>query len=233
MHGGYFSYALLAALAMALLVAAVTDLRHRRIDNTLNAAIALSAPLWWLSSGFSWLDAALQIGLAAATLAVTATLFAMRQMGGGDVKLLSALALWIVPRHFAELIVLMAVIGGGASLAMAACNLERRPGESLRDLAGTFAAFCWVSLACVVAWSLASGQPVASPALLHAIFPRVWIGAVVGIIVLAIVAFGLRHVLRRQKAPLRVPYGIAISAAGLWVVGLRALSTIRGTPISG
>ena len=49
--GTLISYALLAGLATALLLAALTDLRRREIDNGLNGAIALAAPLYWLASG--------------------------------------------------------------------------------------------------------------------------------------------------------------------------------------
>src|SRR5690606_10057235 len=60
-----FKYGLLAALAIALLVAAFTDLRHRRIGNWLNGAIALAAPLFWWASGLAlWPDLALQLGVA-------------------------------------------------------------------------------------------------------------------------------------------------------------------------
>lgn len=48
-----FRYLLLAGLAIALVTAAVTDLRRREIDNWLNAAIALTAPLYWWASGLS------------------------------------------------------------------------------------------------------------------------------------------------------------------------------------
>ena len=61
MQGSYFSYGLLAALAIALLVAAVTDWRRRQIDNKLNAAIALGAPLFWWAAGFSLTDVAWQM----------------------------------------------------------------------------------------------------------------------------------------------------------------------------
>ncbi|MFN5820871.1 MAG: peptidase, partial [Novosphingobium sp.] len=48
-----FQYVLLGALAIALVVAAFTDIRRRQIDNWLNAAIALGAPLYWWASGLS------------------------------------------------------------------------------------------------------------------------------------------------------------------------------------
>jgi prepilin peptidase CpaA len=78
---------------------------------------------------------------------VLAGLFAIRAMGGGDVKLLTALALWIKPMWFLHLLMVMAVAGGVLTVVMA-----------------------------------------------------VW------------------HVTRRQRDRLAVPYGIAIAAAGIWVL---------------
>src|SRR5690606_36903597 len=96
-----FKYGLLAALAIALLVAAATDLRSRRIGNWLTGAIAAAAPLFWWAEGLAlWPDVAWQIGMALATFAVLAGLLALKAMGGGDVKLLTALALWIRPEAF-------------------------------------------------------------------------------------------------------------------------------------
>ncbi len=149
----YFHYGLLIALAIALLVAAFTDIRRRQIDNWLNAGIALSAPLFWWSSGLSlWPDVAMQLGVALAAFAILAGMFALRMMGGGDVKLLTALALWIKPEWFLELIILMALLGGLLTIVMGA-----------------------------------------------------W------------------HVMRRQRDRLAIPYGVAISAAGLWVIGFHYL----------
>ena len=41
-----FQYVLLGGLAIALLVAAFTDIRRRQIDNWLNLGIAATAPLF-------------------------------------------------------------------------------------------------------------------------------------------------------------------------------------------
>ena len=94
-----FKYGLLAALAIALLVAAFTDLRSRKIGNWLTGAIALGAPLfWWACDMPLWADpwsqasVAAQLGIALLTFVILAVLFALRAMGGGDVKLLTALA---------------------------------------------------------------------------------------------------------------------------------------------
>ena len=107
------SYGLLIALAIALLFAAFTDIRRRQIDNWLNLAIALAAPVFWWSQGLSlWPDVAFQLGMAAAAFAVFAALFAFKVMGGGDVKLLTALALWIPFYEYMQLLLIMAVTGG-------------------------------------------------------------------------------------------------------------------------
>lgn len=122
-----FKYGLLAALAIALLVAAFTDLRTRTISNWLSGGIALAAPLFWWASGLPlWPDVAWQLGVAAAAFVVLAGLFALGQMGGGDVKLLTALALWIAPVPFLRLIVVMAIVGGVLTLIAGGWNLMRR-----------------------------------------------------------------------------------------------------------
>ena len=158
MRSEFLSYGLIGALAIALLIAAFTDFRRRQIDNWLNAAIALAAPLFWWASGLSlWPGAAWQIGAALVTFAVTAGLFALRAMGGGDVKLLSALALWILPSHFFFLVVIMALLGG-----------------------------------------------------------------------LLTILFGALHVARRQQGRVAIPYGIAISAAGLLTLYAKSLPLLGG-----
>lgn len=148
MTGGILAYGLLAALAIALLVAAATDLRARVIENWLTLGIAVSAPLFWWATGLSpWPGLALQLGVAAAVFAILLGVFAMGAMGGGDVKLLSALALWLPWQPYLQLLVLMALIGAVVTLA-------------------------------AVGW----------------------------------------HRARRREGQVKVPYGVAISAAGLWVL---------------
>jgi len=126
MQGGIFSYGLVAALAIALLVAAFTDLRRRQIDNWLNAGIALTAPLFWLSTGLSLSDIGWQLAVAVGSFVALLGLFAMNAMGGGDVKLLTALALWLEPTWFLRMLMVMAVLGGVLTIGFAAWHLIRR-----------------------------------------------------------------------------------------------------------
>ena len=148
MTGGILAYGLLAALAIALLIAAVSDLRTRLIHNWLTFGIAAAAPAFWWASGLAlWPGVGAQLALGLAAFAVLAGLFAAGAMGGGDVKLLTALALWLPWQPFLQLVIVMALLGGA------------------------------LTLVCVV-----------------------W------------------HRTARRSGKLEVPYGVAISGAGLWVI---------------
>lgn len=119
--------ALLAILAVLLLFAAVTDLKARIIANRLNLAIALLAPAWWWASGLApWPDMAIQAALGAAVFAVFAGLFALGWMGGGDVKLLGALALWLPLELLLKMLVAMSLAGGVLTLAVVAVHRFRK-----------------------------------------------------------------------------------------------------------
>ena len=127
-----FKYGLLIALAIALLIAAFTDLRSRQIGNWLTGCVALGAPLFWWANGLLlWPDIAVQLGVALGTLAVLAALFRFGAMGGGDVKLLTALALWIAPALFFNLIIMMALVGGILAVVFGAWHLARRQRDKL------------------------------------------------------------------------------------------------------
>ena len=118
MQGG-FSWFLIALFPAALLAAALGDWRTRTIPNWLNGAIALLAiPFWWASGLSLWPDVALQVGVAFAVLFVFFLAFQMGQMGGGDVKMLFALALWLPPMAVVQLIMIMAIAGGVLTVAM-------------------------------------------------------------------------------------------------------------------
>ena len=133
MTGENLTYGLLAALAIALLIAAFTDLRSRRIDNWLTLTVALGAPAFWWASGLApWPGVALQVGVALAAFAVLAGLFAMRWMGGGDVKLLTALALWLPWQAFVTLLIMMALLGGLLTILFA--SWHRVAGRSGRPM---------------------------------------------------------------------------------------------------
>lgn len=123
---------LLLLLCALLLWAALTDLRARIITNGLNGAIALLAPLYWWSIGLPlWPDAVVQVGLAIGVLALLIGLFALGAMGGGDVKLLAALALWLPPGAVLTLLVLTSLLGAPVTIAAVAHHrFTRRIGRA-------------------------------------------------------------------------------------------------------
>ncbi|MEO1648077.1 MAG: prepilin peptidase [Pseudomonadota bacterium] len=124
----YLKYGLLIALAIALIVAAISDIRERKIANWLNIAIAAGAPVFWFASGMAfWPDMAIQLGLAFVVFWAFAGLFALGWLGGGDVKLLGALALWLTPMSFLNLLLVMAFVGGGIAVAFVIRRIIWKP----------------------------------------------------------------------------------------------------------
>lgn len=121
------AHVLLAILAALLLFAAATDLRSRIIANRLNLAIALLAPAYWWATGLPlWPEVAVQLLLGALVFAFFAGLFALGWMGGGDVKLLGALALWLPLLGILKLLVAMSLVGGLLTLIVIAVHRARK-----------------------------------------------------------------------------------------------------------
>ncbi len=118
-------------LAVLLLTAAVTDIRSRIISNRLNLVIAGLAVPWWLLMGLGGPDMLLQIGAACVVLLVFGGCFALGMMGGGDVKLLVALALWLPLGALLSMLVWMAMAGGVLTIGMVVAykvrNAPNRP----------------------------------------------------------------------------------------------------------
>ena len=111
--------ALLYLLGAILLVAAVIDVRTYTIPNWLNLGVALLAPLFWWSIELPlWPDIAIRIGVALGVFALLALAFYLGMMGGGDVKLAAALALWFPPMATVKLLIVMSFAGGVLTLVM-------------------------------------------------------------------------------------------------------------------
>jgi len=110
----------LALAAVALLLSAgIEDARTRLIANRKSVALVLLSPLWWWANGASlWPGVAMQLALAIVTFAVFAVAFHVGAMGGGDVKLIAALSLWLPPMLLMAMLVTMSLAGGVVTLAM-------------------------------------------------------------------------------------------------------------------
>ncbi|MDO6413168.1 prepilin peptidase [Sphingomonas sp. BIUV-7] len=121
---------LLLALTMMLIVAAGTDVRARIIPNRLNLAIALLAPFWWWATGATGQTILLHLAFAGGALLLFGALFALGMMGGGDVKLITVLALWLPAPAMLSMLVWMAIGGGVLTIFMLALHaLRRAPGR--------------------------------------------------------------------------------------------------------
>ena len=131
-----------AVLAAMLLVAAAGDLRTRTISNRLNIAIALCAiPFWWFSELPLWPDVAVRIGIALLLFGLFAAAFAIGAMGGGDVKLIAALALWLPPLAVLKMLVIMSIAGGVLTLVMLGRHRLRKSRGDLEIPYGVAIAF--------------------------------------------------------------------------------------------
>jgi len=122
-----FTLALLGLLAAMLAWIAVVDVRTYTISDRLNLAIALLAPLYWWSSGVAlWPDATLRVAMAVIVFLLFAGAFYLNVMGGGDVKLAGALALWFAPYDTVRLIVIMSIAGGLITLIVVGMHRWRK-----------------------------------------------------------------------------------------------------------
>jgi prepilin peptidase CpaA len=109
---------MVAALFFGLLVLAVVhDVGSLRIPNRISAAIVAIYPVHVATASLpvDWPGAVL---VAVIVFAAGALAFAFGLFGGGDVKLLAAVALWVGPARSFEFLVLTALIGGVLALFM-------------------------------------------------------------------------------------------------------------------
>jgi len=127
MFNSPFTEILLACLAALLVLAAIIDVRTFTISNRLNLTVALLAPLYWLSVALTpWPGIAIQIAAGATVFAILAGAFYAGMMGGGDVKLAAALALWFPPSVTLRFLVLMSIAGGVLTLGLLVWHRTKR-----------------------------------------------------------------------------------------------------------
>lgn len=214
--GDVFLTFLLGTLGLLLVSAGIEDARSRNIANWKNIAIALLAPLWWWANGLAlWPDVAIQLGLAALVFGFFAGAFAIGQMGGGDVKLLGALALWLPVQPLVGMLVLMSLVGGALTIVMVAerwtqlrGGLRALPWRTIGPLALGVLALATLAYATregIAATFLA--QPVASVAVAMAML------TVVGLLLLT-----GAHAARKRGIVPETPYGVAIAISTLLVL---------------
>ncbi len=238
MQSQIFTYVLLAGLAIALLWVIVTDLKSRTISNHLTLTVAAGAPLYWLAIGLPlWPGIAWQLGLAALVFAICCALFAMRQMGGGDVKLLTALALWVPPSQFTMLVVAMAMLGWVLTMAVGAWRVAHSTTIQTHPARDTIFLIIGTIIAALFASAVLGGPRLPLPATLTSTSldsPAAIVAlALAPIAVLLLVTLGSIRIIRRHERDLWVPYGPAISLAGLWIVASGQMLAGTASPAGG
>lgn len=124
-----------AIYVFCLCYAVVSDFKSLIIPNWAPLAL-VSAFAVFAALHLDWRTVLAHLAVAVVIFGVAVAFFLARWMGGGDVKLLTAVALWMGPEHGAPFTFLMAVLGG---LLASGLLLINRYGDSIvrpvRDLA--------------------------------------------------------------------------------------------------
>jgi prepilin peptidase CpaA len=105
---------------LLLCIAAAFDCWKFIIPNAITVALialfVITARL--LPYDMTWRDWLSHVGAAVAVLAGGAVLFAFNRMGGGDVKLMTAVAFWAGFEHLADLLLYIALAGGALAIGL-------------------------------------------------------------------------------------------------------------------
>ena len=128
MNGTLPQLVLMALAAILMTCSAISDLRWREISNGLNGLIAALAVPFWFAAGWSlWPEIPMQIGAALAVFGVFLLLYMLNAMGGGDVKNVFAVMLWVPLPLFMPSLTVMALSGAAVSGAMLVWLIVKRP----------------------------------------------------------------------------------------------------------
>ena len=107
-----------AVLAAVVIIAAVFDVRTRRIPNWLNLFGVLAGLLlnWFLNvDKYNWRSALMGLGLA---FLIYFPLYLLRGMGAGDVKLMAAVGALVGPANWFAIFVLSNILGAAAAVVL-------------------------------------------------------------------------------------------------------------------
>jgi len=119
---------LLLAFPLAMLAAMATDLASMTISNRLVLGLAGVFMVYALSTGLPWTSVAFHLAAGLGALTVGIGCFAAGWMGGGDAKLIAAVALWFgLSPDLAEFTLLSAIFGGVLTLVVLLARALLRP----------------------------------------------------------------------------------------------------------
>lgn len=133
MDQSFLAYALLGGLAIGLLVSIYSDIRYRLIYNLVTGSIALAAPLYWIATDtFGWPQIGIYLATGAATFLFFALFFRFGMMGGGDVKLFGAVALWFPPLVVIKFVFNASLLGALVTIIFFIVHKVRKGGGAVR-----------------------------------------------------------------------------------------------------
>jgi len=118
----------IAVFAAAFVYASYTDIKEMRITNK-TCAIALGAYLPFVLTliiAGQWQVIGMSVIIALIVFSVTAFMNAKGALGGGDVKLMTVLALWAGPQYAVDTFFIVALCGGVFSLIFLLFTVLRR-----------------------------------------------------------------------------------------------------------
>ena len=110
-------FSILVLYAYCVCYAIVSDIREMRIPNWVPIALVLGfAPYAVLS--WSELDLPMRLVVTAIMFCIAFFFFYRNWLGGGDVKLLTAVSLWVGPAHIFAFTIIMGLIGMMLAMAL-------------------------------------------------------------------------------------------------------------------
>ena len=142
------AYALLGGLAIALVVSIYTDVKYRLIFNKITLPIALAAPVYWYATG-GFTPLAIGVHLLTATIVFIffAIAFRFGAMGGGDVKLFGALALWWPWVDVVRMVLYASILGAVVTIIFVIIHKAKQQDGRVRVPYGVAIAFAglWIA----------------------------------------------------------------------------------------
>ncbi len=121
------AFAALAFFCVAMIFAALQDAATLTIRNRLVLLIAGAYMVFAPLAGFGVIEMGQALGTAGLMLLATFTLFAFGFIGGGDAKLMAAVALWLGPEGTLVFLVYATLIGGVLAMMFLALRMLPLP----------------------------------------------------------------------------------------------------------
>lgn len=116
---GTLNLATLAVFVFAICFAAIEDVRSFKIPNWTAATVAVAFIPYYLMH--SWLfPIGMHLAIAGMIFAITFVFWRLRFIGGGDVKLLTAVGLWLGPELALPFVLIMSLVAVAIALAFLA-----------------------------------------------------------------------------------------------------------------